>query len=151
MDNGKRKANTMSRHRILVVDRASNMRFVVANLLDDEGFDVLTAGDNDDALERAKALRPDVILVNLESRDDLAAISRLASVGTEAEIIVLAPYGDTALALEAMSCGASHYVMKPLSRVELLVVIHRAVEHHDLTREVAELRLELGRTAPSIL
>jgi DNA-binding NtrC family response regulator len=138
----------MSRHRILIVDRASNMRFVVSNLLDDEGFDVLTAGDTDDALVRAAALHPDVILVDLESREDLAAISRLASAGTGgAEIIVVAPYGHTKLALEAMSCGASHYVMKPLSRIEMLMVIHRAIEHHDLTREVAELRLELGRTA----
>src|SRR5258708_938226 len=98
----------MSRHRILVVDRASNMRFVVANLLDDEGFDVVTAGDSEDALIRANAFRPDVILVDLESREDLAAISQLASAGTGgAEIIVVAPFGHTALALEAMSSGAS--------------------------------------------
>jgi len=123
------------------------MRFVVAQLLGDEGFDVLTAAGNDEALACVTSLRPDVILVDLESRKDLAAISRLAAIPGGAEIVVVAPYGHTALALEAMGCGASHYVMKPLSRVELLVVIRRAVEHHDLSREVGELRLELGRTA----
>jgi DNA-binding NtrC family response regulator len=138
----------MSRHRILVVDRASNVRFVVAQLLDDEGFDVLTAGDSDEALLRANALRPDVILVDLESRDDLATISLMASVATRgAEIIALVPYGHTALALEAMRCGASRYMIKPLSRIELIAVIHRAIEHYDLACEVAELRLELERSA----
>lgn len=137
----------MHSHQIMIVDRASNMRSVIAQLLDDEGFDVVTANGNEEALRRALAFRPAVILVELATADDLDAISQLSATSEGAEIIATAPFGRTALALDAISCGASGYLMKPFSRVELLVVVQRALEHYDLTREVSELRLELGRPA----
>jgi DNA-binding NtrC family response regulator len=137
----------MHSHQIMIVDRASNIRSVVAQLLDDEGFDVVTANGNEEALRRLLAFRPAVILVEVESAEDLEAISQLSSNSEGAEIIAVAPFGRTALSLDAMSCGASGYMMKPFSRIELLVAVHRAVEHYDLSREVAELRLELGRPA----
>jgi DNA-binding NtrC family response regulator len=127
----------------MIVDRASNIRSVLAQLLADEGFDVITASDADEA----RALRPAVILIELETEQDLATVSRLSAIPNVGQIIALTAFGRTSLAVDAMSCGASDYVMMPLSRIELLVVIRKAVEHYELTREVAELRLELGRPA----
>ena len=58
---------------------------------------------------------------------------------------MIAPYGRGPLAIEAMSVGASDYILKPISRAELLVVIQKAIEQFELARELTELRLELGR------
>ncbi|HEX7700243.1 MAG TPA: response regulator, partial [Kofleriaceae bacterium] len=133
----------MSNHRVLVVDRASNIRCVLAQLLADEGFDVMTANDADEAVLRARALHPAAMLVELESEGDLPTISRLSALPDAGQVIALAPYGGISLALDAMGCGASDYVLNPLSGHELLVVIRKAVEHYEDAHELAELR-ELG-------
>jgi DNA-binding NtrC family response regulator len=140
----------MSSHSILVVDRASNIRSVLSELLADEGFEVITATDNDEAWQRARELQPAAILIELESERDLAAVSCLSTLPNVGQIIALTAFGRTSLAIEAMSRGASDYVMKPFSRVEILVVVNKAIEHNALVREVAELRLELGRAAPPL-
>jgi len=135
----------MCSHRILIVDRASNIRAVLSELLGDEGFDVITANNNDEALLRARALHPAAILIELESERDLAAVSNLSSI-PNVQVIALTAFGRTSLAIDALRCGASDYVMKPFSHIELLVVVQKAVEHYDLAREVVELRLALGRS-----
>jgi DNA-binding NtrC family response regulator len=141
----------MSSHSILVVDRAANIRSVLSELLADEGFEVITATDNDEAWQRARELQPAAILIELESEEDLAAVSCLSTIPNVGQIIALTAFGRTSLAIEAMSRGASDYVMKPFSRVEILVVVNKAIEHNALVREVAELRLELGRPARPLL
>jgi len=133
----------MSNPRVLVVDRASNIRCVLAQLLADEGFDVVTANDDDEAQLRAREHPPAAILVELESEVDLATISHLSALPDAGQIVALAPYGCVSLALDAMSCGASDYVLNPLSGRELLVVIRKAIEQYEIARELTEMRFEL--------
>jgi two-component system NtrC family response regulator len=137
----------VSSHRILIVDRASNIRSVLSELLTDEGFDVITANNNDEAVLRSRVLQPAAILIELESERDLAAVSRLSSIPNVGQVVALTAFGRTSLAIDALRCGAGDYVMKPFSRIELLVVVQKAVEHYELAREVVELRLALGRSA----
>lgn len=130
-------------YRVLILERAPNIRRALGQLLTDEGFEVATAYDTETAVSRARVLEPAVIVIELETEGDLAAVRELASVTRQ--IIVIAPYGRGPLAIEAMSAGASDYILKPISRAELLVVIQKAIEQFELARELTELRLELGR------
>ena len=130
-----------SRAKILVLDRTSNIRRVVSQLLGEEGYDVVTAAAIDDA--QIRQFDPAVIVVDVESAQDLALIRAIS----RQQLVAVVPFGCTPLALEAMSCGATDYIVKPLSRRELLVVVATAVEQYQLARELAELKLEMQRRA----
>jgi DNA-binding NtrC family response regulator len=127
------------RAKILVIDRTSNIRRVVSELLDEEGYDVVTAASTDDG--QIRRYEPAVIVVDVESSEDLALIRAIS----RQQLVAIVPFGCTPLALEAMSCGATDYIVKPLSRQELLLVVATAVEQYNLGRELAALKLEIQR------
>jgi two-component system response regulator AtoC len=134
----------MAAHRILVVDHASNIRCALAQLLTDEGFEVMTANDENEALDAARSLHPAAILVEVESEAGLATIERLSKLADLGQIIALAPHRNLSLALDAMNCGAMDYLFNPVSGIELLVVIRSAIAQYELARELAELRYALA-------
>ena len=111
----------------------------MSELLGEEGYDVATAAAADAA--HVRRFDPAVIVVDVESFEDLAAIRAISG----HQLVAVVPFGCTPLALEAMSCGATDYIVKPLSRRELLVVVGTAVEQYELGRELAALRLEIQR------
>ena len=131
-------------HRVLVLERASNIRRVIGELLGDEGFEVIAADDADAAVVLARTEKPAVILIELASEEDLVSVRRLAREALTHQLIVLAPYGRAPLAVEALAAGASDYILKPLSRDELIVVVRKAIEQFELAEEVAALRRQLA-------
>ncbi len=131
------------RNRVLVVDRAPNLRRVIVELLSDEGFDVIAADGTDDAVARARTFSPMVTVLGLESSADLPTVRQLAV--SSRQVIAVAPFGGVQLGIAAMDAGASDYILKPLLRAELLLVIGKAIEQFELVREVTELRHERGR------
>jgi DNA-binding NtrC family response regulator len=136
----------MASYRVLVLEPASNIRRVVSELLGDEGFEVIAAEGTDAALLLARAAKPAVILIELAAEADLVSVRRLADAALTHQLIVIAPYGRAPLAVQALAAGASDYILKPLSRDELLVVVHKAVQQFELAEEVAELRRQRAST-----
>ncbi len=131
-------------YRVLVLERAPNIRLVVGELLGDEGFEVITADDIDAAVVLVRTGKPAVILIDLASEADLVSVRRLASEVMTHQLIVIAAYGRAPLAVEALAAGASAYILKPLSRDELIVVVQKAIKQFELVEEVAALRRELA-------
>lgn len=136
----------MASHRVLVLEPASNIRRVVSELLGDEGFEVIAAEGTEAALLLARAAKPAVILIELAAEADLVSVRQLADAALTHQLIVIAPYGRAPLAVQALAAGASDYILKPLSRDELLVVVHKAVQQFELAEEVAELRRQQAST-----
>jgi len=64
------------------------------------------------------------------------------------EVIALTEYGRIQPALEALRLGAADYVVKPIRADELSYVLAKAIEHHELAREIEQLRAELVAARP---
>jgi DNA-binding NarL/FixJ family response regulator len=97
----------------------------------DPGFEVLgEAGDGAEAVRLAKALRPDVILMDLRmpGTDGLTAITELARQGITARVLVLTTYDTDSYVLPAIEAGATGYLLKDAPRDELLRAV-RAAAH----------------------
>jgi DNA-binding NarL/FixJ family response regulator len=112
--------------RVMVVDDHPMWRDAVDRDLTDAGFEVVaTAGDVDDAVRRARATRPDVVLLdlNLPSGSGVSVLTRLPE-GTR--VLVLSASGDHADVLDAVRAGATGYLVKSASREELLDAVRRA-------------------------
>ncbi|MCC2637163.1 MAG: response regulator [Moraxellaceae bacterium] len=104
--------------RVLVVDDSSLMRRVITGLVKQaDGLELVgEAADGLEALEQARTLRPDVILLDIEMpRMDGLGFLRAARLGVSARVIVvssLARLGHSA-SREALNLGASDILPKP--------------------------------------
>ena len=114
--------------RVMVVDDHPMWREGVARDLTEGGFEVVaTAGDGGEAVRRAPAARPDVVVLDLQlpvmsgvevTRELLASLPSL-------RVLVLSASGEQADVLEAVKAGATGYLVKSASREELLDAVSR--------------------------
>jgi DNA-binding NarL/FixJ family response regulator len=102
--------------RVLVVDDHASFRRAAASVVDaTEGFAVAgLAGTAEEALEVARALEPDLVLmdVNLPGMDGLEATRRLRAQARPPVVLLLSTYGEDDFGAQARECGATAYVAK---------------------------------------
>ena len=141
--------------RVLVVDDEPALRHTVSRILSDEGYQVSTASDGEEALATAAGLQPTIILCDLRMPrlGGLEMLERYRSGGGRALVIAMTAYGDVETAIGAMQLGAYDYIAKPFHAEEIILVVRKAVERERLLARVQALESELeGRhAAPSII
>lgn len=135
-------------HTILLVEAPSSARDALVALLVDEGYALSTVDSGDEALANVCAQNPTVVIADLEAPNMAAALARIVRLGKPPEVIALTEWGRIAPALEALRLGAADYVVKPIRADELSHVLAKAIEHHEMTREIELLRAELVAARP---
>lgn len=116
---------------VMVVDDHPIWREGVARDLTERGLDVVaTAPDADAAVRIAKAVRPQVVLMdlNLGETSGVRAIEGILDVVAEARVLVLSASGEHTDVLEAVKAGAAGYLVKSASAEELLAAVRRTAE-----------------------
>jgi DNA-binding NarL/FixJ family response regulator len=116
---------------VMIVDDHPMWREGVARDLTERGLDVVaTAPDADAAVRIARAVRPQVVLMdlNLGSTTGLQAIEGILANLPEARILVLSASGEHTDVLEAVKAGAAGYLVKSASAEELLAAVQRTAE-----------------------
>jgi DNA-binding NarL/FixJ family response regulator len=118
--------------RVLIVDDHAIVREGLRMLLSGEPTVDLVgeAANGVEALDRAAALSPDVILMDLvmPELDGLSAIRRLREAGVKSHILVLTTFIDDERVRDAIRAGATGYLLKDVLRPELVQAIHLASE-----------------------
>jgi DNA-binding NarL/FixJ family response regulator len=114
--------------KVMVVDDHPMWRDAVARDLAEGGFEVVaTAGDGPEAVRRAKAAQPQVLVLDL----NLPGLSGVqvckAAIGDNPalRVLVLSASGEHADVLEAVKSGATGYLLKSAGREELLDAVRR--------------------------
>jgi len=99
------------------------------------------AADGVEAVETARSLRPDVILmdVRMPRVDGLEATRRLVDAGTPTRVLILTTFGLTEYVYEALRCGASGFLLKDSPAEELLAAV-RVVARGDALLDPAITR-----------
>lgn len=147
----------MTTARVLIVDDViSNVRLLEAKLRA-EYFEVATATDGATALERAKEVRPDIILLDIvmPKMDGYEACRRLkADPETEhIPIIMITALSDRDARLKALEAGADDFLVKPPEDVALFARVRNLVRLKVLIDELRlrdETRRRLGVGSPNI-
>ena len=134
---------------VLVVDDEPVIRDTLAELLQQEGYAVVTCGTGEEAVELAGRQKFDVALcdVNLPGLDGIEVLERLAAVSPETFVLLITAYATVETAVEAFQKGASDYLMKPIILHEVHGKIRRLLKQRDLFRENQWLRRELHKSA----
>ncbi len=136
---------------ILVVDDEKNIVQLARLYLNNEGFRVEAAHDGKQALEKAKAVKPDLIVLDImmPEMDGLTVCKELRKT-TNVPIIILTARGDDVDRIIGLEIGADDYMTKPFNPRELVArvkaVLRRAQGERDVPEvvEVGGLRMDGG-------
>ena len=134
---------------VLVVDDDPNIRSVVSRGLRFEGYDVRLAADGPEALRSARAVPPDVVVLDvmLPDMDGLEVCRRLRR-GLTAPILMLTARDAVPDRVAGLDSGADDYLVKPFDFDELLARIRALLRRSQLQADdvltVADLRLDTG-------
>jgi two-component system nitrogen regulation response regulator NtrX len=133
---------------ILIVDDESDIREVVAGILEDEGHGTRTAGDADSALAEVAKRRPSLVFLDIwlqgSRMDGLALLDALKRDHEDLPVVMISGHGNIETAVSAIQRGAYDYIEKPVKIDRLLLVAERALEASSLKREVKALRERTG-------
>jgi DNA-binding NarL/FixJ family response regulator len=114
--------------RVMVIDDHPMWREAVARDLADAGFEVVaTAGDAREAVQRARASRPGVVVLdlNLPDQPGVEVCRQLMAGEPVPRVLVLSASGEHGDVLEAVKSGAIGYLVKSASREELIDAVRR--------------------------
>lgn len=137
----------MTKARILIADDESIIRMDLREQLSSLGYQVIgEATDGQAAIDLARALRPDLVIMDIKMPDGLDGISAARQLTAEkiAPVLLLTAYADQELVSSASEAGVSSYLVKPYRETELLpaieVALNRFQEFRLLEQENGELK-----------
>ena len=137
--------------RLMIVDDHPVVRDGLTGMFaGEDGFEVVAeAANGADAVRRAGALAPDVILMDLRmpELDGVSAIAELTRRGVPSRVLVLTTYDSDSDVLPAIEAGATGYLLKDAPRGELLRAVRAAAAGQSvLSPSVASRLLTQVRT-----
>lgn len=137
----------LNKGKILVVDDEEKIRTILAAVLMDEGYEVATAADGFEALEKSKSFDPHLVIADLQMprMDGIETISRIKEQLPVIVSVILTAHGSIPTAVQAIKRGVYDYLTKPYDNEQLLLVVRRAMELHQLSDEVSRLKTELRK------
>jgi DNA-binding NtrC family response regulator len=127
---------------ILVVDDEPDIRELIKDILEDEGYQVATASNGESARVSVKQKRPQLILLDIwmPDTDGISLLREFMSENPHQTIVMMSGHGTIETAVEATRLGASDFIEKPLSTAKLLRGVEVALENQ--TKQVEKQQLE---------
>ncbi len=141
-------------HDILVVDDETDIREMIAGILDDDGYGTRTAHDSDSALAAVKERKPSLVILDIwlmgSRLDGLALLDIFRETDPEMPVVIISGHGNIETAVSAIKRGAYDYIEKPFKADRLVHIVERALEASSLKREIRDLKQRSGETSEII-
>jgi len=133
--------------RILIIDDEENFRHMLSVILKKEKYDVETASNGEEGLQKVTDTAFDQILcdIRMPQMDGLEFMKKAQELGVNATIIMMSAYGTVDTAIEAMKLGAYDYISKPFKPDEIIMTLKKAEERERLRKENEFLRKEVKK------
>jgi two-component system, chemotaxis family, chemotaxis protein CheY len=117
-------------HRVLVCDDAIFMRTMISDILTGAGYEVVGEAETGvQAIERYKALRPDLVTMDIVMPDmgGIEAVREIVKGDADARILMCSAMGQQALVVEAIQAGAKDFIVKPFQPSRVLEAVQRVL------------------------
>ena len=127
---------------ILIVDDEKNYPLVLSAVLQDEGFETLTANSGHEALAVLEHSDVDLVLTDMKmpKMDGIELLQRIKTIDAELPVIMMTAYGTVEKAVEAMQKGAYSYILKPFDNEQLILYVNKAIAMYRVVKENRQLR-----------
>src|SRR6202167_3506405 len=136
---------------ILIVDDETNLRKTLATILRGRGYSILEASDGSEALELLRDATPDLVFTDWKmpeiGGEEVLRYMRRDARLSAIPVIVITAFGSSHSAIEAVRLGAYDFITKPFDLQDISLTAERALAHSSLSREVNQLRAQVGRNS----
>ncbi|MEW6114306.1 MAG: sigma-54 dependent transcriptional regulator [Thermodesulfobacteriota bacterium] len=138
---------------VLVVDDEKNYLVVLEDLLEEEGYKVLTAGSGSEAIDIIHRTPVDTVLtdIRMPAMTGVELLEHLLDFDPDLPVILMTAYAEVDQAVAAMKKGALDHIQKPFDNKDLKRAVARGVEKHALTARIRHLQTELGAAWGNII
>ncbi len=129
---------------ILIVDDERDIRELIGDILEDEGYTTRLAGNSQEAMAQVAEQPPALLILDIWLKDSkMDGIDILKCVKRDypdVPVVIISGHGNIEIAVAAIKQGAYDFIEKPFNIDQLLVVIRRAMETSLLRRENSKLK-----------
>lgn len=134
---------------ILVADDEAVARHGVAEVLQEEGYQVYEAADGQAALQALEEFDLDLVLCDLKMPgvDGLSVLKMVRERYPQTMFMLMTAYGSVETSVEALRLGAQDYLLKPLLFEDVLHKVARLLAHKQQAWEIQLLRREVNQDA----
>lgn len=117
--------------KILVVDDDKDMCWILSQILEEEGYKVLTSSSGKEAIKVTKKEKPNLILLDLEMPgiNGVETLRRVRRFNKDVPVIVISASENERLVNEALKLGIFAHIPKMFNLEELVVMVKQAVKH----------------------
>ena len=137
----------MARNTVLLADDEDTLRRNLAQVLKEEGFDVIACADGSEALRALKADTIDALITDLRmpGLTGMELIDHATRLAPGAVIVVITAFGEVETAVAAMKKGVQDYICKPVIFDELIFKLKRLLSHEELVKQNRVLHEQIQR------
>lgn len=115
---------------VLIVDDSRTSRRILKNILESKNYNIVgEAVNGEDAYEKYKELRPDIVTLDITMPilDGIGALEKIKTEFPDAKIVMVTAAGQKSKMVEAVKLGASDFVTKPFEPAKLLNVVEKVL------------------------
>ena len=114
----------MEMKKVLIVDDETNMCSIIRDILVEDGYEVMVAGNGREALGVVQKTVPDLIItdINMPCMSGLDLLREVKNLHPQIQFIIMTAFGELETYLKAMNNGAFDYITKPLN-IEMLKIM----------------------------
>lgn len=125
-------------NKVLIIDDDADLRSIVRDVLQEEGFEVREAADGIKGIRAFTMAPPDIVLLdlNMPFKNGIETLQELRQIDKNIPVVMLTAYGDIPTAVNAIKLGAYDFMVKPPDFDKLIVTIRRSVERKFLEEAV---------------
>ncbi len=135
---------------ILIVDDETDIRELVAGILEDEGYSARSARNSEEALAEIEQRRPSLVFLDIwlqgSRLDGLELLDVIKADHPDLPVVMISGHGNIETAVSAIKRGAYDYIEKPFKADRLVLIAARALETSQLRREVRDLKQRSGES-----
>src|SRR5258706_5735405 len=116
--------------RILIIDDNESLRYTLASVLEESGFEPSAVEDGHKALDAIKRNQYELVIcdMKLPGMDGMQILKEIKKIREDLPVIMLTAFGDIKNAVEAMKYGAQDYLTKPFDNEDMIITIRKALE-----------------------
>lgn len=134
---------------ILIVDDQADIRQLLSGVLSDEGYEAIAVETGEQALDKIKTHRPNVVLLDVwlanPRFDGVYFLDLIKQTDPSLPVIMISGHGTVETAVSSLKKGAYDFIEKPFKTDRLLATISRAIEFSVLRKELDHLREVMER------
>lgn len=135
--------------KILIIDDEDDICMMIAGILEDEGYAVVSASNSQKGYELIAAEQPDLVIQDIwlqgSPDDGIAVLQKVKAEYPDLPFLMISGHGTIETAVSSIKLGAYDFIEKPFKSDRLLLMISRALENADLKQQNAALKKQTQR------